>query len=150
MRFLERALLACSMLLERSEKERARGRKRGGLGEKKREKEEEPAIIFFNTSCRPLFPKCVNMSKCQTFHCHSNVYETILYTRNVNHYVLKGANHRELLSVGVARRCQVCEHLTIGESFESTNTKKAYSIMYELNCNSSNVVYFLCCKVCDI
>ena len=23
-----------------------------------------------NTSCRPLFPKCVNMSKCQTFHCH--------------------------------------------------------------------------------
>ena len=39
------------------------------------------------------------------------------------------------------KRCQVCEHLTIGDSFESTNTKKAYSINYELNCNSSNVVY---------
>ena len=40
------------------------------MGERKREKEEEPVVIFLNTSCRPLFPKCVNMSKCQTFHCH--------------------------------------------------------------------------------
>ena len=73
-----------------------------------------------------------------------------MYTRNLSHYVLKGANHWELLSVGVARRCQVCEHLTIGDRFELTNTKKAYSIMYELNCNSSNVVYLLCCDICVI
>ena len=39
------------------------------MGERKRGKEEEPVIIFLNTSCRPLFLKCVNMSKCQTFHC---------------------------------------------------------------------------------
>ena len=39
------------------------------MGERKRGKEEEPVIILLNTSCRPLFPKCVNMSKCQTFHC---------------------------------------------------------------------------------
>ena len=48
------------------------------------------------------------------------------------------------------RRCQVCEHLTIGDRFESSDTKKAYSINYELNCNSSNVVYLLSCKVCGI
>ena len=48
------------------------------------------------------------------------------------------------------RRCQVCEHLTIGDRFESSNTKKAYSINYALNCNSSNVVYLLSCKVCGI
>ena len=46
------------------------GTKTRGLGERKRGKEEEPVIIFLNTSCRPLFPKCVNMSKCLTFHCH--------------------------------------------------------------------------------
>ena len=45
------------------------GTKTTGVGERKRGKEEEPVIIFLNTSCRPLFPKCVNMSKCQTFHC---------------------------------------------------------------------------------
>ena len=39
------------------------------MGERKRGKEEEPVFILLNTSCRPLFPKCVNMSKCQTFHC---------------------------------------------------------------------------------
>ena len=45
------------------------GTKTTGVGERKRGKEEEPVIISLNTSCRPLFPKCVNMSKCQTFHC---------------------------------------------------------------------------------
>ena len=64
--------IACSRLLETRAKERARGRKRGGLGERKRGKEEEPVIIFLNTLCRPLFPKCVNMTKCQTFHCHGS------------------------------------------------------------------------------
>ena len=48
------------------------------------------------------------------------------------------------------RRCRVCEHLTIGNSFTSNNTKKTYSINYELNCNSSNVVYLLSCKVCGL
>ena len=59
--------IACSRLLESRAKERARGRKGGGLGREKGGKEEEPVIIFLNTSCRPLFSKCVNMSKCQNF-----------------------------------------------------------------------------------
>ena len=62
--------LACSRLLESRAKERARGRKGGGLGREKGGKEEEPVIIFLNTSCRQcraLFSKCVNMSKCQNF-----------------------------------------------------------------------------------
>ena len=44
------------------------GTKTRGVGERKRGKEEEPVIIFLNTSCRPLFPKCANMSKRQTFN----------------------------------------------------------------------------------
>ena len=64
---MEEARIACSRLLESRAKERARGRKGGGLGREKGGKEEEPVIIFLNTSCRPLFSKCVNMSKCQNF-----------------------------------------------------------------------------------
>ena len=48
------------------------------------------------------------------------------------------------------RRYHVCEHLKIGDSFTSKGTGKTYSINYELNCNSSNVVYLLCCRVCGI
>ena len=48
------------------------------------------------------------------------------------------------------RHCHVCEHLKIGESFTSKITGKRYSINFELNCNSTNVVYLLSCKVCGV
>ncbi|KAJ8037537.1 hypothetical protein HOLleu_18374 [Holothuria leucospilota] len=48
------------------------------------------------------------------------------------------------------RRCLVCEFLKTGDSFTSKGTNKSYTINFELNCNSSNVVYLLTCKVCDI
>ena len=35
-----------------------------------------------------------------------------------------------------------------GEKFTSYRAGKSYTINYELNCNSSNVVYLLSCKVC--
>ena len=46
------------------------------------------------------------------------------------------------------RRCQVCKYLEPGERFTSYRTGKSYTINYELDCNSSNVVYLLSCKVC--
>ena len=48
------------------------------------------------------------------------------------------------------RRCQVCKHLKIGDSFTSKRTGKQYSINSDLNCNSTNVVYLLSCKVCGV
>ena len=48
------------------------------------------------------------------------------------------------------RRCHVCKHLKIGESFTSKITGKRYSINFKLNCNSTNVVYLLSCKVCGV
>ena len=48
------------------------------------------------------------------------------------------------------RRCHVCKHLKIGESFTSKLTGKRHSINFELNCNSTNVVYLLSCKVCGV
>ena len=46
------------------------------------------------------------------------------------------------------RQCQVCKYLEPGERFTSYRTGKSYTINYELDCNSSNVVYLLSCKVC--
>ena len=48
------------------------------------------------------------------------------------------------------RRCQVCEHFKIGDSFTSKRTGKSYSINFDLNCNSTHVVYLLSCKVCGV
>ena len=48
------------------------------------------------------------------------------------------------------RRCQVCEHLKTGDSFISKRTGKKYSINFDLNCNSTNVVYLLSCKLCGV
>ena len=49
--------------------------------------------------------------------------------------------------VCVNRRCQVCKTPKLGEKFTSYRTGKSYTINYELDCNSGNVVY-LSCKVC--
>ena len=46
------------------------------------------------------------------------------------------------------RRCQVCKYLEPGERFTSYRTGKSCTINYELDCNRSNVVYLLSCKVC--
>ena len=48
--------------------------------------------------------------------------------------------------VCVNRRCQVCKTLKLGETFTSYRTGKSYTINYELDCNSGNVVYLLSCK----
>lgn len=48
------------------------------------------------------------------------------------------------------RRCLVCEYLKTGDSFTSKGANKSYTINFELNVNSHNVVYLLTCKVCDI
>ena len=70
------------------------------------------------------------------------------------HARLKPARSRGCQPPGTVRcgerRCQVCTHLTTGSSFASNTTKKTYTIDYELNCNSNNVIYLLNCKVCGI
>ena len=46
--------------------------------------------------------------------------------------------------------CQVCNYLCPGDTFTSKTTGHNFSINYDLNCNSNNVVYLMCCKVCGI
>ena len=48
------------------------------------------------------------------------------------------------------RRCSVCNYIKIGKVFMSKATGKQYSINYNFNCNSCNVVYLFSCKVCGI
>ena len=50
------------------------------------------------------------------------------------------------------RRCHVCKYLEPGDRFTSQNTGKSsvFTYNFELDCNSSHVVYFLPCKVCTI
>ena len=47
------------------------------------------------------------------------------------------------------KRCQVCDYLCPGDTFTSKTTGRNFSINYKLNCNSNNVVFFMCCKVCS-
>ena len=47
------------------------------------------------------------------------------------------------------KRLMICKnHLKIGHSFISKKTNKFYSINYQLDCNSDNVVFLISCKVC--
>ena len=49
------------------------------------------------------------------------------------------------------RRCRICKlHMETGTEFRSKTTGQSYSINYNLNCNSSNVIYLLSCKKCGL
>ena len=46
-------------------------------------------------------------------------------------------------------RCKICKHITKRHQFESSSTKRIYSIrLQNLNCASKNVVYLFICKTC--
>ena len=46
-------------------------------------------------------------------------------------------------------KCEICEHITKTNQFESSSTKRIYSIRPQnLNCASINVVYIFICITC--
>ena len=47
-------------------------------------------------------------------------------------------------------KVHAAEHLKIGDSFTSKRTRKRYSVNFYLNCNSTNVVCLLSCRLCGI
>ena len=49
-----------------------------------------------------------------------------------------------------SNRCQICTFLCLGRVFQSNKTGKEFTINYNLNCNSKNVVYLITCKKCGI
>ena len=49
-----------------------------------------------------------------------------------------------------SNRCQICNFLRVGRTFRSKTNGKEFSINYNLNCNSKNVVYLITCKICGI
>ena len=83
-----------------------------------------------------------------SFRRHKSLGDYLLHSK------LKRTNHTEPRPTGTVRcesgRRQVYQHLEPGDTFTSHITRKKYSINYELNFNSSNVVYSLSCKVCQI
>ena len=48
------------------------------------------------------------------------------------------------------RRCEVCNYVDENSYFKSSQDDRRYSINYNLNCNSSNVVYLITCKKCSL
>ena len=46
----------------------------------------------------------------------------------------------------LSRRCEVCKYMDENSHFKSSQDDRRYSINYNLNCNSSNVVYLITCK----
>lgn len=49
-----------------------------------------------------------------------------------------------------SRRCEVCKYMDENSHFQSSQDDRKYSINYNLNCNSSNVVYLITCKKCSL
>ena len=49
-----------------------------------------------------------------------------------------------------SRRCDVCNYIDEKDSFVCMRTNREYSINYNLNCNSSNVVYLITCSKCGL
>ena len=47
-------------------------------------------------------------------------------------------------------RCDVCNYVVPSSRFTSHTTKRSYTINYQLDCNSYNVVYLITCKVCRL
>ena len=47
-----------------------------------------------------------------------------------------------------SRRCEVCKYMDESSHFKSSQDDRRYSINYNLNCNSSSVVYLMTCKKC--
>ena len=46
-------------------------------------------------------------------------------------------------------KCEICKHITKTHKFESSSTKRKYSVRPQnLNCASKNVVYLFACKTC--
>ena len=46
-----------------------------------------------------------------------------------------------------SKRCEVCNYLDERNYFKGTGTDKKYFINYSINCNSSNVIYLITCKI---
>ena len=49
-----------------------------------------------------------------------------------------------------SNRCQICYFLCLGRIFRNNKTGREYSINYNLDCNSYNVVYLITFKRCNI
>ena len=49
-----------------------------------------------------------------------------------------------------SRRCEMCKYIDESSYFKSSHDDQRYSINYNLNCNSSNVVYLITCKKCSL
>ena len=46
------------------------------------------------------------------------------------------------------KRCEVCNYIEPGSKFKSFVTKKSYKINFRFDCNSSDVIYLISCKIC--
>ena len=62
---------------------------------------------------------------------------------------LKTAYEKPGVTICRRKNCEICHALHQEDTFESSNTGKQYKINLSFNCNSSNVVYLLTCKICE-
>ena len=46
------------------------------------------------------------------------------------------------------KRCEVCNYIEPGSKFKSFVTQKSYKINFRFDCNSSDVIYLISCKIC--
>ena len=142
---------------------KARKFKRTELLHSQREEVHKNTLVFNITYC-PIFSKLKNiLSKIHLLLTpdreHSKVFEDISIIG-----FKKGKSLKDILVrtkvpplkteegfCGPCNkpRCEVCKHINKTHQFESSTTKRIYSIRPQnLNCSSKNVVYLFTCKTC--
>ena len=71
--------------------------------------------------------------------------------QNIQAWLVQGLGVTLRKSWGTSKnessRCQICNFLCVGRTFRSKTNGKEFSINYNLNCNSKNVVYLIICKI---
>ena len=61
----------------------------------------------------------------------------------------KESNEKSGVNLCNGTKCDVCNILHQGTTFESTHTNKQCKINFNFNCNSKNVIYLLTCRICQ-
>ena len=83
----------------------------------------------------------------------ANSFKTVsdlrLLARLVSREALKlNYGHYLKTVTAIRKQCTVCNSVVPGNTLTTYTTKRCYTINYQLNCNSNNVVYLTTCKVC--
>lgn len=67
-------------------------------------------------------------------------------TTQERHTPVNGAMCKRCVSI----KCKACNYITSGKNFNSTTNKKQFSVIGNIDCKTSNIVYLVTCRKCNL